>query len=335
MAFYETHFGYVGLGATEVFRTAAQAASDLEVFGKETGELDAAVKKQGGLLAQRELYTYATSRGRLRDLDLAASQIEKDIDGLQQQMKAKINELESMGVPNAGAMIGQSAMMIATFWIPGLAALSFFGINPFGGKKNERKRRAENLMKDLQKLKSEIEWRAKQHEELTAEGKHLAEVMATGTSKDITTSLTYIPQKRTVSWALDKDKKVMTKTEAIVDVKDPYLPTFTEAKKRAELTPGTVRLPEGFQTIYSPALKEKAIVVQTVKKDPAESSVVTGRKLVFGGLAGPLDRPDVTFMWLTLGGMALFTYMLATEPPLRPIRRKVPSYRHDFYHAKR
>ncbi len=44
MAFFEVHRGYVGLGSTVVFRTAEQAARDIETFGKDVAEL----QKQGG-----------------------------------------------------------------------------------------------------------------------------------------------------------------------------------------------------------------------------------------------------------------------------------------------
>ena len=305
MAFFEVHRGYVGLGSTVVFRTAEQAARDIETFRAETGELDTHVKKQGGLLAQQEVYTYAVSRGRLRDIDASIAKIEKDIDGLKIQMEAKVTELESLGVPNVGAMIGQSAMMIATYWIPGLAALSFFGINPFGGKKNERKRRAEKLMQELIKLKEEIEWRLSHRQQLIDEAKNLSTVMEQGSSSDVKVALVAIPKKQeTVKNVYDAARQTVMNITRTVDVKDPYAITAAEGAKRAELANAKTRLPEGFQVLYSPALRDKSIIVQNEKKADAPK-FVTGQKLVYGGLAGVGEsRPDVLFMYMTfLGGL--------------------------------
>lgn len=324
MAFFEVHRGYVGLGSTVVFRTAEQAAKDLETFSHETGDISTIVKQQGGLLAQQELYTYSTSRGRLRDIDATITQLEKDIDAIQQEMQAKVTELESLGVPNVSAIIGQSAMMVATYWIPGLAALQFLGIDLFGGKKNERKRRAEKLMKELVELKTKAEQLVAHRQSLVNEGTNLSKVMETGASKDVTTVLTSIPKKKTVTWAFDKEKHMMAKTETITDVKDKYLLTQEQAQQRVAEKPGNTRLPEGFQMLYSGALKDKAIVTQVVK-DPASTKIVTGQKLVFGGLAGPM-APDIMAMWMTLGVGALFAYLLASEPHPLPVRRRRRAY---------
>jgi len=330
MAFYETHLGYVGLGSTVVFRTAEQAAKDLETFSAETGELDTHVKKQGGLLAQQEIYTYAASRGRLKDIDESITNIEKDVDKLKLQVDAKVTELESLGVPNVGAMIGQTAQMIATFWIPGLAALQFLGIDLFGGKKNERKRRAKKLMEELMELKKEIEWRLSHRQQLIDEGKNLSAVMEHGSSKDVSVSLVAIPKKEeTVKTVYDSARQTMHKITRIVDVKDPYVMTAAEGAKRAEISYVGAKLPEGVQKIYSPALRDKSILVQTAK--PADApKLITGHKLVFGGLAGPENvytQPSTLFMWLTLSATAWFAYTLATTPDPLPVRRRMPMVR--------
>lgn len=305
MAFFEVRYGYVGLGSTVVFRTAQQAAKDLETFSAETGELETHVKKQGGLLAQQEIYTYSVSRGRLKDIDESITKIEKDVDHLKIQMEAKITELESLGVPNVGAMIGQSAMMIATYWIPGLAALSFFGINPFGGKKNERKRRAEKLMKELQKLKEEIEWRLSHRQQLIDEAQNLSTVMEKGSSADVKVALVAIPKKQeTVKNVYDAARQTVMNITRTVDVKDPYAITAAEGAKRAELANAKTKLPEGFQVLYSPKLRDKAIITQSAKPSDAPK-LVTGQKLVYGGLAGVGEsRPDVLLMYAAfLGGL--------------------------------
>lgn len=315
MAFFEVQRGYVGLGSTVVFRTAEQAARDLETFSAETGELDTHVKKQGGLLAQQEVYTYAVSRGRLRDIDASIAKIEKDIDGLKIQMEAKVTELESLGVPNVGAMIGQSAMMIATYWIPGLAALSFFGINPFGGKKNERKRRAEKLMQELIKLKEEIEWRLSHRQQLIDEAKNLSTVMEQGSSSDVKVALVAIPKKQeTVKNVYDAARQTVMNITRTVDVKDPYAITAAEGAKRAELSNAKTRLPEGFQVLYSPKLRDKAIITQSAKPSDAPK-LVTGQKLVYGGLAGVGEsRPDVLVMYMAfLGGLWVLS-QVAEQP---------------------
>lgn len=315
MAFFEVHRGYVGLGSTVVFRTAEQAARDLETFSKETGELDTHVKKQGGLLAQQEIYTYSVSRGRLKDIDESITKIEKDVDNLKIQIEAKITELESLGVPNVGAMIGQSAMMIATYWIPGLAALSFFGINPFGGKKNERKRRAEKLMKELQVLKEEIEWRLSHRQQLIDEAQNLSTVMEKGSSADVKVALVAIPKKQeTVKNVYDAARQTVMNITRTVDVKDPYAITAAEGAKRAELANAKTKLPEGFQVLYSPKLRDKAIITQSAKPSDAPK-LVTGQKLVYGGLADIGEsRPDVLMMYAAfLGGLWVLS-QVAAEP---------------------
>lgn len=321
MAFFEVQLGYVGLGSTVVFRTAEQAARDLETFSAETGELDTHVKKQGGLLAQQEVYTYSVSRGRLRDIDASITKIEKDIDGLKLQIDAKVTELESMGVPNVGAMIGQSAMMIATYWIPGLAALSFFGINPFGGKKNEKKRRAEKLMKELQALKEEIEWRLSHRQQLIDEAKNLSTVMEQGSSSDVKVALVAIPKKQeTVKNVYDAARQTVMNITRTVDVKDPYAITAAEGAKRAELANAKTKLPEGFQVLYSPKLRDKAIITQSAKPTDAPK-LVTGQKLVYGGLAGVGEsRPDVLVMYMAfLGGLWVLSQAAA---PVRYARAR-------------
>lgn len=321
MAFFEVRLGYVGLGSTVVFRTAEQAARDLETFSAETGELDTHVKKQGGLLAQQEVYTYSVSRGRLRDIDASITKIEKDVDGLKAQIEAKVTELESLGVPNVGAMIGQSAMTIATYWIPGLAALSFFGINPFGGKKNERKRRAEKLMQELVKLKEEIEWRLSHRQQLIDEAKNLSTVMEQGSSSDVKVALVAIPKKQeTVKNVYDAARQTVMNITRTVDVKDPYAITAAEGAKRAELANAKTKLPEGFQVLYSPKLRDKAIITQSAKPTDAPK-LVTGQKLVYGGLAGVGEsRPDVLVMYMAfLGGLWVLSQAAA---PVRYARAR-------------
>lgn len=130
---------------------------------------------------------------------------------------------------------------------------------------------------------------------------------------------------------VDKDGvPLYSLTKKKVDVADKYMRVDSELAERAKLTPTGARLPVGFQQLYSPALQNKAVVakVETREAQGQSPQLVTGQKLVFGGLAGVDDwRLDgsIAFMWATMAFGVWFAGMLSQhQTPVLALR---PKYR--------
>lgn len=309
MAFYETHYGYVGLGSTEIFRTAAQAAADIEKYASETAE----ARATGGLFDAEMTFRHSAARGRLDDLDAAAREAEIMLKKIAVAIQEKFRELEGLGAPNIGQMAAKLGTMAIGFVLPVLGfALQFAGI---GRMSDHKKRQIARATEELEKLIEDHKYWAGRHQSFVAEGEKLSAEMREKGAQDMTVSLVAIPKKEEIKRVYDMARGqvvAIESTRKIVDVKDKYLETQEVLRKRKDLQPSGARLPEGFQQIYSPALKEKSIIMKTAAPREGGPELVTGQKLVYGGLAGvgqPLPQDAMPLMIALLGGLWLISVM--------------------------
>jgi len=309
--FYETHLGYVGLGATEVLRTAQQAATDISTYGRETGEM----ATQGGLTTMENVFKYSVAKGRLVDLQKEVIATEGRINSLQEQAKSVANELEKLGVAGAMDYVKMGAKAVVSYFLPIFSVLSFAGVDMFGGG-SRKKKKAEALITKLEGLMPQLQYWSGRLDLLNAEGKQLSTAFETGGSS-IKTSLIQIPQKEvtTTNFAIQGNRPhglvtSFTKTKSIVDVKDSVFQTTQELESRKTSGPTGARLPVGFQQIYSPVLESGPIVTQVANKTAAGEPIVplTGKQLVYGGLAGVDDTLMNTGMVIGIG-IALWLFV--------------------------
>lgn len=309
MAFYEVSLGFVGLGSTDVLRTAAQAAADIEKYGAETAD----ARATGGLFDAEMVFRHSAARGRLDDLDAAVRESETMLTNIQLKIGQKLEELQNMGAPNVGAMAAKFGTMAVGYFLPVLGfALQFAGI---GGMSKAKKRRIGELEKELDQLKVDYDHWVERNKQLNAEGETLSRKMQEKGTTNLSVGLVAIPKKEEVRTVFDSARgKVIAieRTRKIVDVKDQYLATEQTLQARKDVTPSGARLPEGFQQIYSSALKDKTIVVKSAAPKAGGPELVTGQKLVFGGLAGigqPLPQDAMPMMIALLGGLWLISVM--------------------------
>lgn len=314
MAFYETHLGYVGLGSAVVYRTAEQAAADLTKYG---AEID--MPKNAGLLAKQSVMSYAVSRGRLADLQTSITEFEGKLAHVRHVMEERIKELMRLGVMKPADIAIKLGTMGVAKLIPGvgwlIGGLELIGVDVFGSKA-KKKKKSEEIMRHLEALAKEAEFYAGRIEAYNAEGHRLTAAVDQGESA---VSVAFVHHEKQTKKSLEQvtaagDGKAATYylKRTVTDKKDPYLATSDELAKRTNITPTGARLPEGFQMIYSPVLKDKAIVAQS-DAPKAAPEIVTGRKLVYGGLADlPLSDKIMPLIPVTmaLGGMWLFLKML-------------------------
>lgn len=361
MSFLEAHNGYVGIGATSllknqvldkiqtsqgsasqyvlpdnrptVFRTAQEAAADIDRYGAETAD----IRKQGGLRAQELAFKYSAAKGRMEALKQQILEHEKEIASLQKTIEDRVNELARLGVMSIGDIAKKIGQMGIAKMVPGIGWIMFglelFGIDIFGSKK-KKQRKAQEILAHLEQLAARLKWVVGRVEALNAEGHSVSQAFESG------------PQSFQVNFAplAQKTEKVISQADAtkegvplysvkkvVSDVKDTYLRTAGELQARQEGGTATgARLPVGFQQIYSPALANKSIVAKVEKNLPEGQAFVPviGKKVVYGGLTGLEDMtyPEM-FMWASLAMGAAFATMLALEPAPKPIRRRVPMYR--------
>lgn len=314
MAFYETHLGYVGLGSMEVYRTAEQAAADLVKFGH-----DIDIPKNAGLLAKQSVMAYAVSRGRLVDLQVEVTRLESELARVQKIIEDRVRELMGLGVMKPQDIAIKLGTMGIAKLIPGIGwlmgGLELIGIDVFGSK-GKKKKKSEEIMRHLEALAKEAEFFAGRLEKLNEEGRQLTAAVEQGESA---ISVTFVQHEKQTKKSLEQvtaagDGKAATYylKRTVSDKKDPYLASADELAKRTTITPTGARLPEGFQMIYSPVLRDKAIVTQT-DAPKAAPDIVTGKKLVYGGLADlPLSDKIMPMIpaALAIGGMYLFLRML-------------------------
>ena len=314
MAFYETHFGYVGLGSMEVYRTAEQAAADIKQFGHEM-----AVPKDAGLLAKQSVMAYAVSKGRLNDLQTEVNRLEKELARVTRVIEDRVRELASLGVMKPADIAIKLGTMGLAKLIPGIGWLSFglefLGVDIFGSK-GAKKKKSDEILRHLEALQKEAEFFHGRLTTLTAEGHALAAAVDQGESAISVSFVHHEKQTKKsleqVTAAGDGKPSMYYLKRTVSDKKDPYLQSSEELSKRTSITPTGARLPEGFQMIYSPALKNKAIIAQS-DAPKAAPEIVTGRKLVYGGLADlPLSEKimPVIPVAMALSGMYLFLRML-------------------------
>jgi len=337
MAFYEVAHGYVGLGSMEVYRTAEQAAADLKTFSHELP-----VPENAGLLVQQTVMDYAVSRGRLADLQGEVYRVREKLTNLTRLIEDKGNELESLGMGGAKDM-ALSAVKMGVKLIPGYGKLfamfdmllGMFGIDIFGGNAEKKRARAEQLIEEVKKLVEEASFWTARLKKLQAEGETLAAAFEKGEgavssvliNKEIDVKkhyTTYKDDKGMLTGAVKIEKKEHIR-------KDPYLQLSEELASRKTISTTGAKLPVGFQQIYSPALKNKSIIAQ-IEPPKASPEIVTGHKLVYGGLADlPLQDRVAPLIPLTMafGGMLLFLNMLMDldRQPLRVRQVYVPRRR--------
>ena len=318
MAFYEVSLGFVGLGSTDILRTAAQVAADIEKYGAETAD----ARATGGLFDAEMVFRHSAARGRLDDLDAAAKEAERKIDALNAALTAKLEELQRLGATSVGQMAGKYATMAATTAVslvmPLFGAMLglIFQFTGIGTKmSNHRKRLIATAEKEFERLLSEFDFWIGRHKQLVAEGDALSRKMQEKGTTNLSVGLVAIPKKEEVRTVFDSARgKVIAidRTRKIVDVKDQYLATEQTLQSRKDVMPSGARLPEGFQQLYSSALKDKTIVVKSAAPKAGGPELVTGQKLVFGGLAGvgePLPQDAMPLMIALLGGLWLISVM--------------------------
>lgn len=309
MAFYEVSLGFIGLGSTDVLRTAAQAAADIEKYGAETAE----ARASGGLFDAEMVFRHSAARGRLDDLDAAVRESETMLTNIQLKIGQKLEELQNLGAPNVGAMAAKFGTMAVGYFLPVLGfALQFAGI---GGMSKAKKRRIAEIERELESLKVEYDNWVLRNQQLNAEGETLSRKMQEKGTTNLSVGLVAIPKKEEVRTVFDSARgKVIAieRTRKIVDVKDQYLATEQTLQARKDVMPSGARLPEGFQQLYSSALKDKTIVVKSAAPKAGGPELVTGQRLVFGGLAGvgePLPQDAMPLMIALLGGLWLISVM--------------------------
>lgn len=295
--FFETYRGFVGLGATEVFRTAEQAAADLEFVSKDT----ATMVQYGGLLNQQTAFKYAASQGRLRDVQQEVEKIATQImPPLESQLNNIINELEGLGVARAGDYIKMAAKTVVGFFIPGVGLLSMFGVDVFGG--SGKKKKITKLAEKATALVQQLQYWNGRRDALQTEGEGLAKAMEKGAG-EISVQLVAQPRiEKIVAREADPEKygkNRVWREKKDIDVKDmaygrEMLATQEELATRVpgKMAPSGDRLPVGFQTIYSPILEHGKMIVKNQPLQMATPYTQTRPKAVYGGLvSGVGDLP--------------------------------------------
>ena len=293
--FHEVHYGYVGLGSTDIFRTAAQAAADIEEFGAQLP-----VPASGGLFEHETLFTFSTAQGRLKELSAGIKDAERRIEQLKAQMDAIVRELEDAGVKGAVDYLKMAVTTAFSLYVPVVGFALQYGFGMMSEK--ELKKLVERKVEEYKRLAAQANMWAERH---VAMGKEYDELLAAAQQgKDaLKTTIVGIGQKEVRKTLFDAKTMTLDRTRKTVDVVDPWVQTHAELKARS-LTPTGARLPEGFQMLYSPALKGKAIVTK-LATPTAQPALVTGQKLVFGGLAGlsPAQIDDIGWNVLKIGAV--------------------------------
>lgn len=319
-------------GKMVVYRTEQDVAKDLTRFGSEVRDLTS----QGGLRNLETAATYVAAKGRLSDLQDEVVRTEKIMKRLELEIEGLVRSLAKLGVMSIGDLAMKLGMMGVTKLVPGvgwiLGGLEFLGVDIFGSKK-KKKREAERLMKQIEAKVKELKFWSGRYEKLNDEGQRLAKAFDKGPEALAIESvgLQQKTQKTIMQADVDKDGlPLYSVTKKKVDVADKYMRVDSELAERAKLTPTGARLPVGFQKLYSPALQNKAVVakVETREAQGQSPQLVTGQKLVFGGLAGVDDwRLDgsIAFMWATMAFGVWFAGMLSQhQTPVLALR---PKYR--------
>lgn len=309
-------------GKMVVYRTEQDVAKDLLRFGGEVKELTS----QGGLKHYETAATYVAAKGRLSDLQDEVIRTEKTMKQLEAWIEMKVRELAKLGVMSVGDIAQKLGMMGVTKLVPGvgwiLGGLEFLGVDIFGSKK-KKKREAERLLKEIEGLTKQLKFWAGRYEKLNEEGQRLAKAFDKGPEALAIQSvgLAQKTQKTIMQADVDKDGvPLYSVTKKKVDVADKYMRVDSELAERAKLTPTGARLPTGFQQLYSPALANTSVVakIETRESKGQAPQLVTGQKLVFGGLAGMDDwRIDgsIIAMWVSLAAGVWFAGMLSQQAP--------------------
>lgn len=305
MAFYEVSLGYVGLGATTVFRTAQQAAYDIEEFGKETGD----IAKYGGLLNQQATFKYAASKGRLRDLQREVETLNAKATAAQDQLVGIVKQLEKLGVAGAGDYLKMAGSTAISFVFPVFGVLKFAGVDIFGG--SGKKKKAAALMQQAETLATEIQYYSRRIHMLQQEGETLAKSVEEG-ERAVQVQLVALPRKE-VTVHVAADPKKYGKGMVFIQKRDVDVSTtkygreeFASQEELAQRTAGKMapsgdRLPVGFQTIYSPVLESGRIVA----KVPQVNTTLPGpvdRRVVYGGLLSGAEMDTLDIQNLSLTG---------------------------------
>lgn len=310
----EVYRGYIGLGATEVFRTAAQAAADLEMVSQETST----ITQYGGLRNQQRAFKYAASQGRLRDLQKEVETIGDVMATKQRELEGIVGQLEGMGVAKAGdylKMVGKAAL--AYVFSEMMLIFSIVGFDPFEDKGKKKKIQA--LMDKADALVKELRYWDSRRSALQAEGETLSKAMDQGEGA-VSVQLVAIPRvEKIVAREADPAKygpDRVWREKKDIDVKDmaygrEMLATQQELAQRIPslMAPSGDRLPVGFQTIYSPILEHGKMIVKN-PTPPVLTTVSTRPRVVYGGLVSGL--PDDVPTGVIVTGGILVLLLLAT-----------------------
>jgi len=301
MAFHEVTM----LGDATIYRTGTDIARNLKQYEREAAAL---VQDRGNFAQMEAAYKFSVAKGRLRELQDAVVRHEKKLDQLKQVIEGKITELAKLGVMKPGDIAAKVGMMGVAYVLPGIGwlmmGLSFLGIDLFGSKKKKEKRAAE-LLEEIEELVKQAKFEKSRIDTLSAEGRNLSQSFDKG-SDAITVEFSQVQKKEVRNIELvtgPTGHRDFAVVKRIVDAQDPYLMSSKEMAKRGTVSVAT-RLPESLQTLYSPAFKGKAIVTQRTTTD-APSQVVTGQRLVYGGLsASPIDYTIAIISALLIGWLA-------------------------------
>lgn len=218
MAFYETALGYVGPDAMIIFRTAAQAAKDLEDTALMTKEARAA----GGLRDKELAFQYATGQGRLKDLDREATRVAKVIKEQEAAIQTLMDRLADMGAMKPGQMAVKILKTAASFKFPiiGLFDMLPFDLDipGFGGK--TKKHRIEAAMKEMAMHQKRWEAAVALHQKVQEEGTRLAQQLEMTAPENLQVQLVAIPQKTVIKHIFDRETQTVTERRFKKDLKE-------------------------------------------------------------------------------------------------------------------
>lgn len=294
--FFETHRGFVGSGAMEVYRTAAQAAADLETMSKDTETMT----QYGGLKNQEKAFKYAAAQGRLKDLERETAAISAIIEQTKAELEQVVARLERMGVSGAKQYLLMAAKTVVSFVNPIFGIMAMFGVDPFG-MSDKKKRLIKENVKKAEELVKKAQYYNGRGELLQQEGEALSRAMQQG-EQAVSVQLVNTPRvEKIVAREADPTKygpNMVWREKKDLDVKTvkygrEEFASHDELSQRvpSKMAPSGDRLPVGFQTLYSPILEHGKIIVKNAPS-PVLSTVTTKPQVVYGGLVSGIGADD-------------------------------------------
>jgi len=288
------------LGATSIFRTGADIARDIERFGEET---KAFTTQPGNLLQMETAYKYSATRGRLATLEAEARAIEQELLSYQDAINLRARRLEELGVGNWQDYTLSTISAALSFVVPGISFI--FGM--FDSKKKKIKA----IIREIETIVAAMRPVKERYDRVLAEAEQVGRALDAGPQSVEVKLLAPLPTTVKTTIGIDQTGYVR-RTEKVVP-KETF--QYADAQAKRETVTIATQLPEGFQTLYSPAFSSpsKAIVTKTpLAAAQPKGALVTGQRLVYGGLSGPPSPGSV--MMAALMGMAWFAFIVARQP---------------------